>query len=155
MADRVSRVAIDRCLRDLGVLPNQTFFTDIWYDCPTDAWLEETFALDLRPTLDAEGLRFNDGSESNDCDDFAFVAWDCARKLHRLTRQRNNGFAVGVFGYNREIDMVPHAINVGIVCDGFRADGWPQLRAVFFAPEELRVVKLTLQEIRNCVLYLF
>ncbi len=122
---------------------------DTLYMLPTEEWMATQFPIALdnyfKDLKQAAWVK-----ESNDCDDFSKLAAAFARVLHHNTKHKVRGtsLAVGEFYYKRDVGG-QHAINFAVVRS---KEG--NIKVVFFEPQELKVVRLSKNEIYSCLNWL-
>lgn len=114
-------------------------FLDERYALPTISWITGPFSKYLFKACVKE---FGSGyqPEESDCDDYAALAVQCAKRSHRRTvgRPKDVSLAFGLFSYLQSEDSA-HMLNFAVVA-------YPSLRLVFYEPQRQQIVNLTRRE---------
>jgi hypothetical protein len=117
------------------------------YSVPTKRWVLGPFSESLKKEVARRGLS-QPRPEANDCDDFAWRAFDWARTLNARSNPYDRAITFGVIKfYPDNAQGIGHAINVAVV--DFEET------VMFYEPQTYQELILTPSEHYLCLFYEF
>jgi hypothetical protein len=152
----ISRQTLENAMLDEGI-PYVGFLFDSRYAVLPGTFVRsEKLASALRAERKAWGASTYKKGE-NDCDDFAFAAWEYVKGIHRRTKDRpaETSPAWGVFVYTPDSAPVDEAGKRAGHAINFALTGVPHNLIVrFYEIQTQQVITLTVKEKATCRLWL-